>query len=112
MPDVHGTEERVHVAFDASRGRLVAGVLRPPVRTPPTIERAFNDEPSIRRLVRAFPGRASLRTGDEARPAGDALRCLLASMTVSCVPTAPSRAPTVSTRVPTPPGDRGTTGAR
>lgn len=98
MPRMHRSEDLVHVAFDASKDLLVAGVLRPGEDTP-TIERVFNDEPSIRRFVRAFPARASLHTCYEAGPGGYELHRLLASMKVSCEVIAPSL-------IPTAPGDR------
>jgi hypothetical protein len=69
MPRLHRSGDLVHVAFDASKDLLVAGVLHPGEDSP-TIERLFNDEPSIRRFVRAFPSRASLRTCYEAGPCG------------------------------------------
>jgi transposase len=98
MPRMHRSEDLVHVAFDASKDLLVAGVLRPGEDSP-TVERVFNDEPSIRRFVRAFPSRAALRTCYEAGPCGYELHRLLTSMEVPCEVIAPSL-------IPIAPGDR------
>jgi transposase len=92
MPRMHPTGELVHVAFDASRDALVAGILRPGEETP-TIERIFNDEPSVRRFVKGFPRRGVLRTCYEAGPSGYELHRLLASLNVNNQVIAPSLIP-------------------
>jgi transposase len=98
MSSLQHREDVVHIAFDASKDVLVAGVLRPGEETP-TIERVFNDEASVRRFIRGFPAPSRLRTCDEAGPGGDELYRLLTSMKVSCCVIAPSL-------IPTAPGDR------
>jgi hypothetical protein len=55
MPRLQRQGDVVHVAFDASKNVLVAGILRGGEETP-RIERVFNDEPSIR--LREGPWRA------------------------------------------------------
>jgi transposase len=98
MSSLQHREDLVHVAFDASKNVVVAGVLRAQEETP-TIERIFNDEPSIRRVLRGFPERAVLRTCYEAGPGGYELHRLLTTMKVACEVIAPSL-------IPTAPGDR------
>ena len=73
MSSMQHRDNLVHIAFDASKDVLVAGVLHPGEETP-TIERVFNDEPSIRRFVRAFPDKGALRACYEAGPTGYELR--------------------------------------
>jgi len=67
MSSLQHREDVVHIAFDASKDVLVAGVLRPGEETP-TIERVFNDEASVRRFIRGFPAPSRLRTCYEADP--------------------------------------------
>jgi len=98
MSSLQHREDVVHIAFDASKDVLVAGVLHPGEETP-ALERVFNDEASIRRFIRGFPERARLRTCYEAGPGGYELYRLLSSMKVSCCVIAPSL-------IPTAPGDR------
>jgi transposase len=98
MSSLQHREDLVHVAFDTSKDVLVAGILHAGEDTP-TIERIFNDEPSVRRFIRGFPERAQLRTCYEAGPGGYELYRLLSSMKVPCEVIAPSL-------IPTAPGDR------
>ena len=98
MSSMQHRDNLVHVAFDAPKDVLVAGVLHSGEETP-TIERVFNDEPSIRRFIRAFPDKGVLRTCYEAGPTGYELYRLLSSMKVSCEVIAPSL-------IPTAPGER------
>ena len=98
MSSLQHRGDLVHIAFDASKDVLVAGVLRPGEDTP-TIERVFNDEASIRRFIRGFPERGVLRTCYEAGPGGYELYRLLTSMNLSCQVIAPSL-------IPLAPGDR------
>ncbi len=95
---MHRPAELVHIAFDTSKDVLVAGVLRPGEETL-TIDRFFNDEPSIRRFVKGFPSPAAIRTCYEAGPLGYELYRLLGSLGVSCQVIAPSL-------IPLAPGDR------
>jgi transposase len=98
MPRVPRGGELVHVAFDASKNVLVAGVLRGSEETP-TIERVANDEASVRRFVKGFPEPAVLRSCYEAGPCGYELHRLLGSLKVSCQVIAPAL-------IPVAPGDR------
>ena len=98
MPRLQRDGELVHVAFDASKNTLVAGILHPEEETP-TIERVFNDEPSVRRFVKAFPEPGRLRTCYEAGPCGYELHRLLRSLGVACAVIAPAL-------IPVAPGDR------
>ena len=104
MSSLQHRGDLVHIAFDASKDVLVAGVLRPGEDTA-TIERVFNDEASIRRFIRGFPERGVLRTCYEAGPCGYELYRLLTSMKLSCEVIAPSL-------IPTAPGDRVKTDTR
>jgi transposase len=98
MPRLQPHGEVVHVAFDASKNTLVAGILRPGEETP-SIERIFNDEPSVRRFVKGFPEPGLLRSCYEAGPCGYELHRLLRSLNVSCEVIAPAL-------IPVAPGDR------
>ena len=98
MPRVHRCDDLVHVAFDASKNTLVAGVLHPGEETP-QIDRIFNDEASIRRFVKGFPKPAKLRTCYEAGPSGYDLQRFLDSLKVHCEVITPAL-------IPLAPGDR------
>jgi transposase len=98
MSSLHPADDVVHVAFDASAAALVAAVLRPGQESA-TTARLANDEPSIRRFVKAFPEPATLRACYEAGPTGYELQRLLSSLGVRCVVVAPSL-------IPTAPGNR------
>ena len=65
-----------HIAFDASKDVLVAGVLHAGDGTP-TVERVANDPAAVRRFVKKFPEPAKLRTCYEAGPGGYELHRLL-----------------------------------
>ncbi|MBT8227055.1 MAG: IS110 family transposase [Dactylosporangium sp.] len=71
---------------------IVVGVLRPGEEIP-TVDRIFNDEPSIRRFVGRFADRRMLSACYEAGPGGYDLYRLLSSMGVDCDVVAPSRVP-------------------
>jgi transposase len=89
---MHHVEDLVYVAFDTSKDTLVAGVLRPGEETA-TVDRLFNDEPSIRRFVKGFKEPSKLRTCYEAGPSGYELQRLLASLKVHCEVIAPALIP-------------------
>ena len=65
----------------------------------PDVEKIFNDEESIRRLIGRFPDRRLLRVCYEAGPTGYDLARLLGSMGVRCEVIAPSM-------IPKAPGDK------
>jgi hypothetical protein len=87
-----------HLGMDVPRTRSPSGVLKPGRETAP-VDKFFNDEPSIRRLVQRFPDRGRLRACYEAGPTGYELRRLLTGMGVACQVIAPSL-------IPRAPGDR------
>jgi transposase len=62
--------------MDTSINAIVVGVLRPGEKTP-VIERIFNDEASVRRLVGRFADRRALSACYEAGPGGYELHRLL-----------------------------------
>jgi transposase len=104
MPRLQRDGDVVHVAFDASKNVLVAGILRGGEETP-RVERVCNDEPSVRRFVKGFDEPGVLRTCYEAGPCGYELHRLLASLGVSCQVIAPAL-------IPVAPGDRVKTDTR
>jgi len=71
---------------------IVVGVLGPGEEMP-VVDRVFNDEESIRRLIGRFPDRRLLSAGYEAGPGGYELHRLLSSMGVGCEVVAPSLIP-------------------
>ena len=73
----------IHVGMDTSKNTIVAGVLMPGEEIP-VVDRIFNDEQSLRRLIGRFPDRRLLRACYGAGPGGYDLYRLLASMGVAC----------------------------
>jgi hypothetical protein len=55
--------------MDTSMNAIVVGVLRPGEEMP-VVDRVFNDEESIRRLIGRFPDRRRLAACYEAGPGG------------------------------------------
>jgi transposase len=92
MASVARAGRLIHLGMDTSVNTIVVGVLRPGEEMP-TVERIFNDEASIRRLVGRFSDRRLLSACYEAGPGGYELYRLLSSMGVSCEVVAPSRIP-------------------
>lgn len=88
MPSV----ELIHLGMDTSKDTIVVGVLSPGEEMP-VVERVFNDEESIRRLVGRFSDPCGLSACYEAGPGGYELHRLLTSMGVACVVVAPSLIP-------------------
>ena len=84
--------ELIHLGMDVSMNAIVVGVLRPGEEMP-VVDRVFNDEESIRRLVGRFPDRRMLSVCYEAGPGGYELYRLLPSMRVDCEVVAPSLIP-------------------
>jgi transposase len=82
----------VHLGMDTSMNAIVVGVLGPGEEVP-VIERVFNDEASVRRLVGRFADRRVLAACYEAGPGGYELYRLLTGMGVACDVVAPSRIP-------------------
>jgi hypothetical protein len=79
--------DAIFVGLDVHRDSISAGILHPG-REGVEVERIFNDEESVRRLMRRFPA-SRLRVCYEAGPTGYDLARLLASMKVHCQVIAP-----------------------
>jgi transposase len=84
--------ELIHLGMDTSMNTIVVGVLGPGEEMP-VVDRVFNDEESIRRLIARFPDRRRLLACYEAGPGGYELYRLLVSMGVDCEVVAPSLIP-------------------
>jgi transposase len=84
--------ELIHLGMDTSMNTIVVGVLRPGEEIP-VVDRIFNDEESIRRLIGRFADRRMLSACYEAGPGGYELYRLLTSMGVACEVVAPSLIP-------------------
>jgi len=84
--------ELIHLGMDTSMNTIVVGVLGPGEEMP-VVDRVFNDEESIRRLIGRFPDRRRLSACYEAGPGGYELYRLLSSMGVGCEVVAPSLIP-------------------
>ena len=82
----------IHLGMDTSMNTIVVGVLGPGEEMP-VVDRVFNDEESIRRLIGRFPDRRLLSACYEAGPGGYELYRLLSSMGVGCEVVAPSLIP-------------------
>ncbi|MGH3827872.1 MAG: IS110 family transposase [Pseudonocardiaceae bacterium] len=82
----------IHLGMDISVNTIVVGVLSP-VEEMPVVERVFNDEESVRRLVGRFSDPRGLSACYEAGPGGYELYRLLTSMGVACEVVAPSLIP-------------------
>jgi len=92
MPSVTSPAGLIHLGMDTSKNTIVVGVLLPGEQIP-AVDRIFNDEAAIRRLIGRFPDRELLRACYEAGPGGYDLYRLLASMGVACDVVAPSLIP-------------------
>ena len=88
----------IHLGMDVHKDSISVGVLEPG-REAAEIDRIFNDEYSVRRLIARFPDPARLKACYEAGPTGYELHRLLTSLGVSCDVVAPSL-------IPKAPGDR------
>jgi transposase len=82
----------IHLGMDVSVNSIVVGVLRPGEEMP-VVDRVFNDEESIRRLIGRFADRRARSACYEAGPGGYELHRLLTSMGVACEVVAPSLIP-------------------
>ena len=92
MSSVTSPAGLIHLGMDTSKNTIVVAVLMPGEETP-VIDRVFNDEEAVRRLVGRFADRALLRACYEAGPGGYDLYRLLSSMGVACEVVAPSLIP-------------------
>jgi transposase len=98
MSSVSPSAGLIHLGLDTSKNTIVVGILRVGEESP-VVEKIFNDEPSVRRLIDRFDDRRQLRACYEAGPTGFGLYRLLRSMGVACEVVAPSL-------IPRAPGDR------
>lgn len=90
--------DAIHLGLDVHKDSISVGLLEPTAQTA-TVDKIFNDEPSVRRLIGQFDDPSKLRVCYEAGPTGYELNRLLAGMGVSCQVIAPSL-------IPRAPGDR------
>jgi transposase len=81
-----------HLGMDVSKDSISVAVLDPD-RDDVTVDRIFNDDESVRRLVRRFDDPTKLWACYEAGPTGYDLHRLLLSLRVRCDVVAPSLVP-------------------
>jgi len=67
MPSVTSPAGAIHLGMDTSKNTIVVGVLMPGEEIP-AVDRIFNDEDPVRRLVGRFPDPGLLRACYEAGP--------------------------------------------
>src|SRR5436190_17793290 len=77
-----------HLGMDVHKDSISVGILRPDDTL--DVERVFNDEESVRRLIGRFPDPRGLSACYEAGPTGYELHRLLARLAVPCHVVAPS----------------------
>jgi transposase len=92
MSSVTSATGTIHLGMDTSKNTIVVGILMPGDQVP-VIDRIWNEEGSVRRLVGRLGDPAALRACYEAGPCGFELHRLLASMGVACDVVAPSLIP-------------------
>ena len=92
MNSVSPSTGLIYLGLDTSKNAIAVGILRPD-EVSPDVEKIFNDEASIRRLIDRFADRRVLRVCYEAGPTGFGLYRLLTSMGVACQVVAPSLVP-------------------
>ena len=92
MPSVTSAVGATHLGMDTSKNTIVVGILQPGEQIP-VVDRIWNDEESVRRLIGRFADRDRLRACYEAGPCGFELHRLLASMGVACDVVAPALIP-------------------
>ena len=86
------TGELIYLGLDVSRDSIAVGTLRPGDEVP-EVDKVFNDEPSVRRLIERFEDPRRLVACYEAGPTGYDLARLLRAMGVRCDVIAPSLIP-------------------
>jgi transposase len=92
MRSVSPSTGLIYLGLDTSKDAIAVGILRSD-EVSPDVEKIFNDEASIRRLIDRFADRRVLRVCYEAGPTGFGLYRLLTSMGVACQVVAPSLVP-------------------
>ena len=91
MPSV-SRRTPIHLGMDVHKDSISVAILEPD-REAPEIDRIFNDEYSVRKLIGRFPDPRQLRSCYEAGPTGYDLHRLLATLGVACDVVAPSLIP-------------------
>ena len=79
MSSVASAAGAIHLGMDTSKNTIVVGILMPGEEVP-VVDRIWNEEGSVRRLVGRLGDPADLRCCYEAGPCGFELHRLLASM--------------------------------
>jgi transposase len=92
MSSVTAPAGLIYLGMDTSKDTIVVGILMPGEEIP-VIDRVWNGQEQVRRLVGRFADRSVLRACYEAGPCGFELARLLASMGVACDVVAPSLVP-------------------
>ena len=69
MNSVSPSTGLIHLGLDTSKNAIAVGILRLD-EVSPDVEKIFNDEASIRRLIDRFEDRGRLRVCYEAGPTG------------------------------------------
>jgi transposase len=82
----------VHIGMDVSKDSIVVAVLHPD-RDVAEVDKIFNDEESVRRLVKRLGRPSGLWACYEAGPTGYDLHRLLTALRVRCDVVAPSLVP-------------------
>ncbi len=96
--------DAVYLGLDVHKDSISAGILNPGCDSA-DVEKVFNDEPSVRRLVGSFGDPTLVFACYEAGPTGYDLHRLLVSLGVHCAVVAPSM-------IPKAPGDKVKTDTR
>lgn len=89
MPSLAHHPDAVHLGLDVHKDSISVAILNPGCDGA-EVEKIFNDEESVRRLIGRFDQRGALRSCYEAGPTGFELARLLKSMGVACEVIAPS----------------------
>lgn len=76
------TDELIYLGLDVSRDSIAVGTLRPGNEVP-EVDKVFNDEPSVRRLIERFEDPRHLVACYEAGPTGYDLARLLRGIRIS-----------------------------
>jgi transposase len=97
MPSV-SRHTPIHLGMDVHKDSISVAILEP-YREEAEVDRIFNDEYSVRKLIGRFPDPRDLRSCYEAGPTGYDLHRLLGALGVACDVVAPSL-------IPKAPGDR------
>jgi transposase len=92
MSSVTAAPEMIHVGMDVSKNTIVVAILMPGLEVP-ALDRIWNEEGTVRRLVARLGTPGGVRACYEAGPTGFGLCRLLWSLGVDCQVVAPSLIP-------------------